>query len=552
MKRFFNLFLIIYCFGALLMHAEAKRVALVIGNDSYAYTSKLQKARNDADTISSNLKTFGFTVSLHKDLNYREMVKAIDVFTNNISGGDEVVVFYAGHGIQIKSGSYLLPTDIDAETENQIEKTAYGLNELTEKLSEAKASFSLIVIDACRDNPLKSKGRSVGNSRGLNAIEPAKGQMIVYSASRGQSALDRLNESDKNPNSVFTREFVKQIQQPGISIEKIVRNTQIVVEEIAKSIGHEQRPALYSEARGDFIFTGAVIPTLTTIPQQLVAATVPTSNFESKDGFDLYYNLMNGNISSNEKEVNFKIADLSKNLYPPIFYFDSLIKADEHLFIIPKTIAKIGTDRINISVGKKKIQNVLFFSSVDEGIMSVAVDCQRKLAGVHMETKVDNNKQSQPIISGNPEYMGLGEILSGSIFEHVSTFVCQPHGMLPIIKANELDEKSWTFAFYNTLGNLVFFNKSLIQRHKQNATVPIKVILKNELKNNFSEIKTQFSIHRYRISCKENVFSVDTEDYSSSRILIAKANAYGDSSTQKINPGTIASLAFDLGCGTNK
>jgi hypothetical protein len=97
----------------------------------------------------------------------------------------------------------------------------------------------------------------------------------------------------------------------------------------------------------------------------------------------------------------------------------------------------------------------------------------------------------------------------------------------------------------------VFFNKRLIQRHKQNATVPIKVVLKTELKNNFSEIKTQFSLQRYRINCNDKNFSVDTEEYSSSNLLIAKANAYGNNSTQKINAGTIASLAFDLACTPN-
>jgi uncharacterized caspase-like protein len=158
----------------------------------------LAKAKNDADAMAKELKESGFTVQLHKDVNYKNMVKAVEVFLNSIDGGDEVVVFYAGHGVQLKNGSFLLPVDIEAETEGQIEKTSYGLNDLTEKLAETKANFSLIVIDACRDNPVKSKGRSVGNSRGLNAIEPAKGQMIVYSASRGQIALELSNNFNIN------------------------------------------------------------------------------------------------------------------------------------------------------------------------------------------------------------------------------------------------------------------------------------------------------------------------------------------------------------------
>jgi len=263
--------------GSVLMAAtaNAKRVALVIGNDNYVTATKLFKARNDADAMARELRGAGFAVQLHKDLNYREMVKTIDVFANSITGGDEVVVFFAGHGVQIKSGNYLLPVDIEAETESQVEKTAYGLLDLTDKLSEAKAAFSLVVVDACRDNPLKSRGRSVGLSRGLSAIEPAKGQMIVYSASRGQSALDRLNDRDPNPNSVFTREFISKMKTPGVKIEDIVRSVQDSVEALAKTVSQEQRPALYNESRGNFYFYGTtsiqVAPTPNVVPEMSVS-----------------------------------------------------------------------------------------------------------------------------------------------------------------------------------------------------------------------------------------------------------------------------------------
>jgi TonB family protein len=237
---------------------HAKRVALVMGNDNYTVVNKLQKAGNDAKAMERELKKAGFTVQLHRDLNYRSMVKAIETFANGITGGDEVVVFYAGHGVQIRSGSYLLPIDIEATSESEVEKTAYELLALTDKISEAKPAFTLIMVDACRDNPLKAKGRSVGNSRGMSAIEPPKGQMVVYSASRGQQALDRLSEKDPNPNGVFTREFLARMNKPGIKIEDLLKDVQDSVETLAKTVNHEQRPAVYNESRGNFYFFGPV------------------------------------------------------------------------------------------------------------------------------------------------------------------------------------------------------------------------------------------------------------------------------------------------------
>lgn len=254
-----------------------KRIALVIGNDAYQKVSKLEKAGNDAAAMARELKAAGFDVILHRDLNYLAMVKAVETLTDRITGGDQVVVFFAGHGVQIKTGSYLLPVDIEASSEGQVEKTAYALADLTDKLSEAKASFALVLVDACRDNPLKSKGRSVGGSRGLSAVEPPKGQMVVYSASKGQQALDRLTDGDANPNGVFTREFIKRMKQPGVRIEDLMREVQDSVETLAQSISHDQRPAVYNEARGSFYFFG---PTTVQVQGQLPSAAVdPETQF---------------------------------------------------------------------------------------------------------------------------------------------------------------------------------------------------------------------------------------------------------------------------------
>ena len=78
--------------------------------------------------------------------------------------------------------------------------------------------------------------------------------MIVYSASRGQQALDRLLEKDPNPNSVFTRELITRMKNPGVKIDDLMRDVQNSVEELAKSVRHEQRPAIYNESRGNFYF----------------------------------------------------------------------------------------------------------------------------------------------------------------------------------------------------------------------------------------------------------------------------------------------------------
>jgi formylglycine-generating enzyme required for sulfatase activity len=236
--------------------AQAARQALVIGNDNYTSARVLFKAGNDATAMARELKAAGFAVQVHRDLGYRSMVRVVENFTAGVKGGDEVVVFFAGHGVQIKAGPYLLPTDIEATTEGEVQQTAYELNLLTEKLSSAKPAFVLVIVDACRDNPLKAKSndRSLGETRGLSAIEPPKGQMVVFSASKGQKALDRLSDKDANPNSVFTREFIARMNRPGVRIQDLMEEVRDAVEALAGTVQHEQRPSLTNEARGNFYF----------------------------------------------------------------------------------------------------------------------------------------------------------------------------------------------------------------------------------------------------------------------------------------------------------
>lgn len=55
-------------------------------------------------------------------------------------------------------------------------------------------------------------------------------------------------------NGVFTRVFVDAIRQRGVSIDEITRNTRSEVARIAKTIGHEQVPAVYDQTIGKFYF----------------------------------------------------------------------------------------------------------------------------------------------------------------------------------------------------------------------------------------------------------------------------------------------------------
>ena len=231
----------------------ANRKALVIGNDTYKSVTKLANAREDARTIATNLTSVGFQVTLRLDLTEKEMKAALRTFAGQVQGGDEVLFFFAGHGVQLGATNYLLPVDIVGDSEAQVKDEEIQLQRVLDDMSEKKAKFTLAMLDACRDNPFKSTGRAIGG-RGLAPTTAATGQMVIFSAGTGQQALDKLNNADKNKNGLFTRVFVQEMQKPNLTIDRVVKNVRNQVAQLAKSVGHDQVPAIYDQVLGDFYF----------------------------------------------------------------------------------------------------------------------------------------------------------------------------------------------------------------------------------------------------------------------------------------------------------
>jgi hypothetical protein len=227
------------------------RRALVIGNDNYQSVPKLLNAREDAQAMARSLSDMGFQVQLELDLRERNMRAALRQFKSRVEGGDEVIIFFAGHGVQLAGTNYLLPVDITGENEEQIRDESIQLQRILDDMTEKRAKFTLAMLDACRDNPFKGSGRSFG-SRGLAPTNAATGQMVIFSAGTGQQALDKLGPNDPEKNGLFTRVFLKEMQKSGISVDRILRNVRTEVVNLAKTVGHDQVPAIYDQVVGEY------------------------------------------------------------------------------------------------------------------------------------------------------------------------------------------------------------------------------------------------------------------------------------------------------------
>lgn len=247
-------FIIGLCLCAVSPAHAAKRIALVIGNNAYSEVSKLEKATGDARAISTTLQGLGFDVITLLDANRQRMARALVDFETRVSPGDTALFFFAGHGVALDGGNYLMPTDVPNVNEGQrnlLRTEGFLADDITERLRERGAATTVMVLDACRNNPFKAgPGRSIGQSRGLSRMDTRRGMFVMFSAGAGQEALDRLGPDDVHPNSVFTRLFIDLVKRPDLDLIDVAKELQVEVPKLAASIGHEQLPAYYDQIPG--------------------------------------------------------------------------------------------------------------------------------------------------------------------------------------------------------------------------------------------------------------------------------------------------------------
>jgi Caspase domain len=260
--------------------AEAeKRVALLVGNNGYENVPRLDTAINDAHALSETLKKLGFQVFVGEDQSRRSMSEAFLAFDRAIEPGDTALFFFAGHGFEIHGQNYLLPTDVPLATDGQeelVRDASFAVERIVDRLQGRGARIAILVLDACRNNPFERSGtRAIKGTRGLAPITPSEGVFVVFSAGAKQTALDRLSQTDPDPNSVFTRNFVREVATPELTLVQIAKRTQIAVKQLAATVRHEQTPAYYDQIVGDVVFKPLMgnTPPIQMLPQ--IAASPP-------------------------------------------------------------------------------------------------------------------------------------------------------------------------------------------------------------------------------------------------------------------------------------
>ncbi|MCK7616053.1 caspase family protein [Roseibium sediminicola] len=215
--------------------ASAKRYALVIGIANYDNVTPLKNPVEDARLMAKSLKEVGFEVSLVLDTTVSGFNVEIDRFVSSVPKTSTVLVYYAGHGIQYAGENYLIASDANIESLSDLKRAGVSAQALLKKLHNTNARSLIMVLDACRNNPLdevetanmsravsglkRDSGVSLGD--GLARISEGRpGTLIAFSTAPGEVAFD-----GEGLNSPYTYALAASIRKQGISIERVFKET---------------------------------------------------------------------------------------------------------------------------------------------------------------------------------------------------------------------------------------------------------------------------------------------------------------------------------------
>jgi uncharacterized caspase-like protein len=266
-----------------------RRIALVIGNGKYENAGVLANPTNDADAVADLFTKAGFdSVDRRRDLGVVEFKRAVREFVDRAASADVAVVYYSGHGLEIGGVNYLIPVDAKLTSVLDMDDEAVSLDRILVAAGHVK-KLSLIILDACRENPFHPAADDArvtrgGVSMGLAGVGPTVADtLIAFAAKAGSVSYD-----GDGRNSPFTTALVKYITQPGLDIRLALGK---VRDDVLRATNHRQEPYVYGSLGGDSVALVpapvAAAPSVAAVPPAPTSpAAAPPANADADEASD--------------------------------------------------------------------------------------------------------------------------------------------------------------------------------------------------------------------------------------------------------------------------
>jgi hypothetical protein len=280
-----------------------KRVALVIGNSNYK-VGYLKNPKNDATDVAQVLRDLGFAVILEIDADQKKMNTALLRFGRELTNGGVGLFYYAGHGVQVNDSNFLIPVDANIQEERDVKYKALNLAQILDEMREAQTGLNIVLLDACRDNPLAKSSRS--STRGLARVTSPSGSIIIYATSPGAVAADGTGR-----NGLFSKYLLRHITTPGQTIESVIKQ---VSKDVQNESKNKQIPWMESSFTGNFYFSRHQE---SNIKQESPVVAAPISTKPPKSNTPLREERKPQNIAQPEKSAQLTEDTKTKDIAQP-------------------------------------------------------------------------------------------------------------------------------------------------------------------------------------------------------------------------------------------
>ena len=227
-----------------------RRVALVIGNATYK-VNPLKNPVNDSTDMARSLRSVGFDVIEANNTTLAQMREVTRRFADKLGSSDVGLVYYSGHGVEVKGKNYLIPVNADIKREYEVIDQAFDASQFLEMMDNIRGPnnkrVNILIVDACRNNELQRSWRSTNN--GLARMDAPGGTFISFATAPGRVAADGVGR-----NSPYTKHLLQALKQPNVPIEQVFK---VVRRNVMEETKGEQIPWENSSLVGDFYFTVA-------------------------------------------------------------------------------------------------------------------------------------------------------------------------------------------------------------------------------------------------------------------------------------------------------
>ena len=246
--------------GSAFAQQKEQRVALVIGNSAYKQ-GPLRNPVNDARDMAARLRSLGFTVIERSNLGIKQIGSTLREFRAKLTPGSVALVFYAGHGVQIKGENYLPAVDAEISGEEDVPNQSLAVRQIMDVLGDAKTRLNLVFLDACRDNPYARTFRTA--SRGLSKENAPSGTLISFATRPGSLAADGVGK-----NGLYTGALLLAMNDANRPIEQILKT---VVTSVKAGSKNQQEPWMEGSIEGEFCFGDCTRVVQSVVPEMSAA-----------------------------------------------------------------------------------------------------------------------------------------------------------------------------------------------------------------------------------------------------------------------------------------